>query len=57
MFDLREQNNRIGDRAKAYRLNPFIIVDDGRFKVELLDRYDIHSAMVLGYDILIEEAE
>ena len=46
MYDLRGSNNRINSKVRAYRLTPM-----GR--VPLLDEYDVYSALVLGYDILI----
>ncbi len=57
MFDLRYSNTVIGPRAKAFRLNPYIEAQLTRYKVELKDQYDIYSAQVGGYDILIEEED
>ena len=54
MYDLRGCNNKIGAEAKAYRLNPYLI-EEKRERVLLLDEYDIHSALILGYDILVVE--
>jgi hypothetical protein len=52
MYDLRvtRENNRLNLDGKvvAYRLTPM-----GR--VILFDAYDVYSALVLGYEILIEE--
>lgn len=46
MYDLRGHNNRVGSKAQAYRISPISMV-------ALLDEYDIYSALVLGYEIVI----
>jgi len=48
MYDLRGPNNKIGDKALAYKLTVI-------GKVKLFDEYDVYSSLVLGYEILVHD--
>lgn len=47
-FNLRDYNVILGDRAFAYRIMP-------RGYVRLRDAYDIYSALILKYNILVTQ--
>ena len=46
MFDLRNDNPMLGSKAEAYRIGVGL-------NIRLLDTYDLYSALVLKYDILV----
>ena len=46
MFDLRNDNPKLGNKAEAYRIGIHL-------SIRLRDAYDLYSALILKYDILV----